>query len=93
MAWGLRRWGICQFPGSQDQYHRSLDAYYEALPKSRARTDDGEPLEDYASPNWHPGLPSPSPNFLFDSSFQLTHQEASVQRFLELSGDDFKEAG
>jgi hypothetical protein len=77
---GLREWGICQFPGSLDQYYRSLDAYYEALPRSRARTDDGEPLEDRISPNWHPGLPSPTGDFLYDSSFRLTYPEASYLR-------------
>jgi hypothetical protein len=74
---GLREWGICQFPGSQDQYHRSLDAYYDALPRSRARTDDGDPLDDGISHNWHPGLPSPTGDFLYNSSFRLTQPEAS----------------
>jgi hypothetical protein len=77
---GLREWGICHFPGSLDQYYRSLDAYYEALPRSRARTDDGEPLEDRISHNWHPGLPSPTGDFLNDSSFKLTYLEASYLR-------------
>ena len=77
---GLREWGICLFPGSQDQYHRSLDAYYDVRPRSRARTDDGEPIEDGISPNWHAGLPSPSSDFLYDSSFRLTYPEASYLR-------------
>lgn len=77
---GLRAWGICQFPGSQDQYYRSLDAYYEGLPKSRARTDDGEPLEDSIPHNWHPGLPSPPRDFLYDSSLRLTRTEARYLR-------------
>lgn len=77
---GLREWGICQFPGSLDQYYRSLDAYYDALSRSRARTDDGEPLEDRISHNWHPGLPSPTGDFLNDSSFKLTYPEASYLR-------------
>src|SRR5215218_1774492 len=74
---GLRKWGICQFPGSQDQYHRHLDAYYATLPKSRARTDDGEPLEDGFSSNWHTGLPSPPEEFLYNSSLRLTYPEAT----------------
>lgn len=77
---GLREWGICQFPGSQDQYHRSLDAHYDVRPRSRARTDDGEPLEDRISQNWHAGLPSPSADFLYESSFRLTYPEASYLR-------------
>lgn len=77
---GLREWGICQFPGSQDQYYRSLDAYYDALPRARARTDDGEPFEDRISDNWHPGLPPPIVDFLDDSSFELTYLEAGYLR-------------
>src|SRR5215218_423056 len=77
---GLRTWRICQFPGSQDQYYRSLDAYYEALPRARARTDDGEPLEDGISHNWHPGLPSPPEDFLYDSSLRLSYAEAGYLR-------------
>ncbi len=77
---GLREWGIFLFPGSQDQYYRSLDAYYDALPRSRARTDDGEPLENRVSHNWHSGFPPAPPNFVYDSSFALTHGEASYLR-------------
>lgn len=77
---GLRVWEVCQFPGSQDQYYRSLDVYYDALSKSRTRTDDGEPLDDSLSHNWHPGLPSPPRDFLNDSSLRLTHIEASYLR-------------
>lgn len=77
---GLRTWSICQFPGSQDQYYRSLDAYYDALPRSGARTDDGEPFEDGISHNWHPGLPSPPQDFLYDSSLRLSYSEAGYLR-------------
>lgn len=55
---GTRRLQIRAFDGSQDDYHRSLDAYHRALGK-RLRTDDGESVEPVA-PNWHPKLP-PAP--------------------------------
>lgn len=77
---GMRTWGILQFPGSQDQYHRSLDAYYASLRRSGGRTDDGEPLEDLVPETWHPGLPYPPGDFLKESSFQLTYNEAAYLR-------------
>lgn len=77
---GMRAWGILKFPGSQDQYHRSLDAYHQALHRSGGRTDDGELLEDLASENWHPGVPEPPGVFLTEASFKLTHGEAAYLR-------------
>jgi len=53
---GLRRLQIRLFQGSQDDYHRSLDAYYRNTSR-RQKTDDGEPLEPVPS-NWHPKVPT-----------------------------------
>lgn len=72
---GLRTWGIRFFPGSQSQYHRSLDGFYEATGHAR-RTEDGEPIDEPESPNWHPGLPPASQDLLKRSSFKLTGTEA-----------------
>lgn len=77
---GMRTWGILEFPGSQDQYQRSLDAYYAALRRSGGRPDDGEPLKDLVPETWHPGLPEPPGDFLNESSFALTHDEATYLR-------------
>lgn len=77
---GMRVWGILEFPGSQDQYHRHLDAFYASLRRAGERTDDGEPLNGLAKENWHEGLPEPPRNFLSESSFKLTHREAVYLR-------------
>ncbi|MFZ5823521.1 MAG: DUF6361 family protein [Bacillota bacterium] len=67
---GLRRWGIRIYPGSQDQYHRSIDGYYRAVDHSEQ--DDEPPLS-----NWHMGIPQPPPAFPQEASFQLTEEEAA----------------
>jgi hypothetical protein len=66
-------------PGSQAQYHRSLDGYYRAIRRGE-RTDDGEPIDDGVGPNWHPNLPREQPGFLTRSSFRLTKAEAEYLR-------------
>lgn len=76
---GLRVWGIRQFPGSQDQYHRSLDRYY-ATRGQMLRNDDGEPVSGFAEANWHPGLPSPPDGFPWDATFALRRQDAEYLR-------------
>jgi hypothetical protein len=76
---GLRTWGIRLFPGSQAQYHRSLDGYYRATRRGE-RTDDGEPVDSGTDPNWHPNLPQEQPKFLTRSSFRLTKGEGEYLR-------------
>lgn len=71
---GLGRWGIRLFPGSQDQYHRSLDRYYLTSDR-RERSEDGEPISRQQS-NWHPSLPPKPVGFPDKASFHLTRQEA-----------------
>lgn len=39
---GLARWGIRLFPGSQEQYHRSLDGFYDRIRRIQ-RDDEGTP--------------------------------------------------
>lgn len=72
--YGLGAWGIRHFPGSQDEYHRSLnDLYRHANPQ---RNDDGEPVEGKITYNWHQGLPPTPPNFPQTATFRLTPTEA-----------------
>jgi len=56
---GLHVWGIRLPPGSQDTYHRSLDACY-TVERRNGRNDDGEPIDGTVRRNWHRSLP-PSP--------------------------------
>ena len=79
---GLRRWGIRLFPGSQDQYHRSLDAlyaYHFHFGQSR-RSDEGEPVDDGVPLNWHAGIPSRPKGFPRDASIHLLRGEAEYLR-------------
>lgn len=76
---GLSTWGIRLFPGSQAQYHRSLDGYYRATRRGE-RTDDGEPVDGGTDPNWHPNLPREQSGFLTRSSFRLTKGEGEYLR-------------
>lgn len=76
---GLARWGIRVYPGSIDQYHRSLDGFY--LSSSRAlRDDDGEPVGGVRSRNWHSGLPRRPGAFPQNATFRLTRAEAEYLR-------------
>lgn len=79
---GLGLWGIRRFQGSQEQYHRLLDANelgWRAGRKNRKK-EDGEPLDDSRPVNWHPGLPPAPPGFLRAASFALTRVEAEYLR-------------
>lgn len=76
---GLETWGIRSFPGSQDRYHRSLNAFYE-YGKRGERGDDGEPVDGHADQNWHAGLPQEPEGFLEGSSFGLRKQDAEYLR-------------
>jgi hypothetical protein len=76
---GLRRWGICLFPGSQDQYQRRLDGYYVARAQ-RQYTDDREPLDGAVPEHWHGGLPPAPHDFPKNATFRLTPAEATYLR-------------
>ncbi|MBI1873439.1 MAG: hypothetical protein HYS05_06050 [Acidobacteria bacterium] len=75
---GLRRLDICLFNGSQDSYHKSLDAFYRRR-RAGVKTDDGEVL-GAAGPNWHPSLPEAPASFPEKASLGLTHREAEYLR-------------
>jgi Family of unknown function (DUF6361) len=76
---GLGTWGIRTFSGSQDQYHRSLDAFYKRGDKCQ-RTDDGEPIDETTLENWHVGLPPEPAGFLESSSLRLSKRDAEYLR-------------
>ena len=76
---GLGQWGIRIFPGSQDQYHRSLAGFY-ANAANTQRDDDGEPVEGQSSRNWHAGLPAPPREFPNGLSLSLAGEEADYLR-------------
>lgn len=78
---GLATWGILAFPGSQDQYHRSLDRFYPRRQGRRLsqREFDGESHEEPVQ-NWHPGLPPPAAGFPDGATFELSAPEAEYLR-------------
>lgn len=71
---GLNLLRICQFPGSQAEYHRSLDRHLLAGAAVR-RNDDGEVVGGVARA-WHAGLPAVPAAFPSKVSFALTGPEA-----------------
>jgi hypothetical protein len=72
---GLGTLGIRLCPGSQDQYHRSLDRFYDLREASRRDKQDPEhALDEHA--NWHPHLPKLPAKFPGGTSFALTRAEA-----------------
>jgi len=77
--YGLGVWGIRLFPGSQDQYHRSLDAFY-ASAAGALRYDDGEPVAGMVLRNWHAGVPPVPDGFPKNASLRLTPIEAEYLR-------------
>lgn len=76
---GLHSWGIRRFEGSQSQYHRWLDHYYQSR-GSGTRTDDGDPIGESAEANWDPHLPDPPADFPQAASFDLRLEEAEYLR-------------
>ena len=75
---GLGRLGFLRFPGSQDQYHRSLDHFYR-LQRGVVRTDDGD-LMHGVPVNWDPALPAAPAGFPEEACFRLTRDEALYLR-------------
>src|SRR5690606_24242924 len=74
---GLGAWGIRLFPGSVDQYHRSLDYFYETQrQRRRLRGQDDDLLDEPARANWHPNIPEPPTDLLEKATFKLTPAEA-----------------
>lgn len=79
---GLLVWGIRLFPGSQDEYHRSLDLFYIRSHSRRARRGEFEG-ESHGEPglnNWDSGLPATPADFPEVSSLALESAEAEYLR-------------
>lgn len=76
---GMGSWGIRYFPGSQDQYHRSIDAFYLSSTRS-LRTDDGDLAEGHTVRNWHANIPPTPKDFPRIATFSLDFDEANYLR-------------
>jgi hypothetical protein len=72
---GLAEWGIRQFPGSVDDYHRSFERF--RLSSAGDRDDDRQPLNDRHSTDWHSGLPPAPAGFPKVTEFKLRPADAS----------------
>lgn len=87
---GLRLWGIRTFPGSLDQYHRSLDHFYEHHSRQHKRGEGRDTdHDDLTSTNWHPQLTvqsiesiglGPPKDFPSECSLKLRKAEAEYLR-------------
>lgn len=75
---GLEVLGIRKYQGSSDQYHRSLDNYYDVL-RNVPKAEGDEPV-DGTRGNWDAGL-SPAPDRMLESTtFELAAEEAVYLR-------------
>lgn len=72
---GMRTWGIRARPGSQDQYHRSLDRLYldERIWRDSARDREGKLPPPHS---WHAHLPAAPSDFPDGASFALRRIDA-----------------
>lgn len=75
----LHRLGLRTFPGTRDQYHRSLNRFY-ARSSNVLRNDDGELASRFRGWNWHPRLPAPPSDFSRTATLQLRPEEAEFLR-------------
>ena len=80
---GLGSWGIRRFHGSQDQYHRSLDTFYDSGQRLQL-ADDKEPVGQGLRVNWHHAIPKAPKEFPKSVSLKLSKLEAKflVERIL-----------
>jgi len=76
---GLMSWGIRLFPGSQPQYHRSMDSF-NASPRRMTVNEDREATGETTHVNWHPHLPAPPPDFPKVASLALRRADAAYLR-------------
>lgn len=84
---GLRTWKIRRFPGSQDQYHRTLDRFYQWDERSnpQVRNDDGEPVDGVVVSNWDAAIPPRPRDFPRGASLRLSQEEAGylIERIVQ----------
>ena len=71
---GLKRLQICQFDGSPESYHRSVDRFYQRQ-RMTVRTDDGERVGG-GRENWHSRTPEPPQDWPTKATFTLTQSQA-----------------
>jgi hypothetical protein len=74
---GLRTFGIRQFSGSIDDYHRSLDSYHDRL--RHFSKGEGDEVSETFHPNWNSRLPPPPPGLWNETTIDLSEAEG---RFL-----------
>ncbi|QDU96259.1 DUF6361 family protein [Lignipirellula cremea] len=79
---GLSQWGIRTFSGSQDEYHRSLDLFYQRqrVRQSSRHEHEGESAAEADLHNWHIGLPLPDADFPLGANLTLSQAEAEYLR-------------
>jgi hypothetical protein len=75
---GMKRLNICQFDGSPDSYHRSVDRFYQRQGMT-VKTDDGERV-DGGRQNWNPRLPSPPVDWPSTARLALRREDAAFLR-------------
>jgi hypothetical protein len=71
---GLGSWGIRLYPGSQEQYHRSINIFYRN--KARLKEQMVEELTESIHENWDPGLPKTPKNYREAAVLSLSLEEA-----------------
>ena len=71
---GLGTWNIRRFNGSQNEYHDSLDVYYQIQQEQEDR------VGETPHPNWDPALPDPPDEFPDTASFALRKRDAEYLR-------------
>lgn len=81
---GMWVWGIRTFSGSQDQYHRNLDRFYEQSKRHGGRMMERDTEhDDIAACNWHPSLSQgmgPPEDFPTACTLSLSRKEAEFLR-------------
>lgn len=72
--WSLQQWGILRFDGSIEQYHASLDEWYQKM--RVPRSSEGGELLLPGHHNWRETLPAPPHGWLESTDFALRGKEA-----------------
>lgn len=74
---GMRRLGLYQGTGSLQEYLSDLSALRKQRRRRSANTEDGESSDgDAGATTWDPGLPEAETDFLTETDFALTREEA-----------------
>jgi len=74
---GIRRLGLFQGTGSLPEFLADLSERRKQRRSRGASTEDGDASDgDTGAASWDPGLPEAEPDFLSETGFDLTHEEA-----------------